>query len=162
MLKIHCSINMPDVKNLHPREWGSLVSVGSSMCHFSLYPRISSCNNPSVSPECQPHHTHLLCRLGCCCNFWWLILQMSIYFQRRIDSLLKQTSTLMNYENLQPILVQMNFAPRITSVWNCSSVLAILGFLWKFKHSVFMKINAMCWSWLSAPFLPSILKLLSE
>lgn len=39
----------------------------------------------------------------------------------------------MNYENLQPMLVQMNSAPRITSVWNCSSALAILGFLGQFK-----------------------------
>lgn len=40
---------------------------------------------------------------------------------------------LMNDEHLQPILVQMDFAPRITSVWNCSSALAISGFLREFK-----------------------------
>lgn len=39
----------------------------------------------------------------------------------------------MSYENLQPILVQTNSVPRITSVGNCSSALAILGFLQQFK-----------------------------
>lgn len=63
-----------------------------------------------------PHNAYLLCRLGCCCIYWRAILQMSMCFCSRIDSLLKQTNTFMEYKNLQLLLVQMNSITRITCV----------------------------------------------